>query len=82
MPIIDRNDPASWPVGEDHSFDLVTAISRYEEGELGEEEMLELFQHLVDTGLAWSLQGSYGREAARLIDAGLVSEDPRRHKPR
>ena len=33
---------------------------------------LEAWQHLVDTGLAWSLQGCFGRQAERLIEAGLI----------
>jgi len=50
----------------------VDYIIRYEQGELGAEESIELFQHLVDTGLAWKLQGSYGRTAEALIDRQLV----------
>jgi len=45
---------------------------RYESGQMDEEEMTEFFQKLVDTGLAWRLQGSYGRTAVDLIRAGLV----------
>ena len=51
------------------TFDVI----RFEQGELDEDEVIELFQHLVDTGAAWSLQGSYGRTARDLIEAGLVS---------
>lgn len=47
-------------------------IMEYESGTLSREETVELFQHLVDTGLAWQLQGHYGRTARTLIDAGLV----------
>lgn len=51
---------------------LLDSIIKYENGELGYDECIEFFQHLVDTGLAWTLQGHYGRTAARLIDAGEV----------
>jgi len=47
-------------------------IIAFETGTLSEDEIITLFQELVDSGLAWSLQGSYGRTAHALIDAGLV----------
>lgn len=47
-------------------------IIAYENGDLTQEEELELFQSLVTTGLAWSLQGSYGRRARDLLEAGLI----------
>ena len=54
--------------------DLTNAIIEYESGELDEDATIRLFQELVDTGLAWSLQGHYGRVAVGLIDAGLVKQ--------
>ena len=45
----------------------------FESGELDREETIELFQHLIKTGLAWKLQGSYGRTAQALIQAGEIT---------
>jgi hypothetical protein len=55
-------------------FDEVGAIMSYEVGELRGQEVLKLFSHLIKTGKAWSLQGSYGRMASVLIDRGYLSE--------
>ena len=40
-----------------------------------EEQFLQAWQHLVDTGLAWSLQGWFGITAKALINAGLIQEN-------
>lgn len=53
--------------------DLVDDILRYEEGDMDEAEALDFFACLIRTGMAWQLQGSYGRGAAALIRDGLVS---------
>jgi len=53
-------------------YDVTGNIIAYEQGELEQEAIVELFQHLVDTGMAWKLQGSYGRMAKSLIEAGYV----------
>jgi len=53
---------------------LISMIIQYESGELADEEMIDLFQKLVHTGLAWSLQGSYGRMAAHLIEVGEIED--------
>ena len=53
-------------------YDVTGAIIDYETVGLPEEKEIELFQHLVKTGLAWSLQGSYGRRAKDLICSGRI----------
>ena len=40
--------------------------------EADEDKQIEAWQHLVDTGLAWSLQGWFGRTAMDLIEQGIV----------
>jgi hypothetical protein len=52
-------------------MDTVDKIIAYEQGELDEDGTVELFQSLIDSGDAWRLQGSYGRQAMRMIEAGL-----------
>ena len=42
-----------------------------------ENQVIEAWQHLVDTGVVWSLQGWYGRNAARLIENGVIRPGPR-----
>lgn len=56
-------------------FDTVGFIIDFEGGNiLEDEEIIEGFQHLIDTGVVWTLQGSYGRMAADLIDRGLCKQ--------
>lgn len=59
---------------EPKPFDLVGGIIAYEGGEMDEEAFIQLFQHLLTTGLCWTLQGHYGRTATALLNAGLISE--------
>lgn len=53
-------------------MDQLDKIIAYEQGDLSDEDTIALFQELVDSGLAWQLQGHYGRTATALINHGLV----------
>ena len=46
-------------------------ILAFEGGELTEKELIKGFQDLINNGMAWTLQGMYGRMATNLINAGL-----------
>lgn len=43
-------------------------------------EYLESMQHLVDTGMAWQLEGAVGREAMALLEQGLLVLGPVGHR--
>lgn len=49
-------------------------IMEYESGQLGPDGVLNLFSKLIESGMAWQLQGMYGRSAMAFIRAGYISE--------
>ena len=51
--------------------DQLEKIIAFEEGELLDDQIIELFQELINSGLAWKLQGHYGRTAKSFIEQGL-----------
>lgn len=51
---------------------MIDKILKFEAGEMSDDEAVAFFQELVNTGLAWRLQGHYGRLARELIKQGLV----------
>ena len=48
----------------------IDAIIAWEQGDLDDEDTVRLFQSLIDSGVAWKLQGCYGRMATALIESG------------
>ena len=60
---------------ETSSSTLVGSIIAYEQGELNDQEVVCLFAELVKSGMAWSLQGSYGRTALALIEEGWIDHE-------
>ena len=50
-------------------------IIAYEQGELNDQEVVRLFADLIKSGMAWSLQGHYGRTATTLINEGWIDRE-------
>jgi hypothetical protein len=50
--------------------DIVGKIMAWEDGQMDEEQEAAFFQELINNGMAWTLQGMYGRTAQALIDSG------------
>jgi hypothetical protein len=55
------------------SYDAVGIAEGWIEAE-SEDQLIEAWQALIDTGLAWQLQGWFGRQAQALIDAGICTQ--------
>lgn len=53
----------------------IDKMMAYESGELNDADTITFFAELVKSKMAWSLQGSYGRMASAMIDAGFISPD-------
>lgn len=51
------------------NYTAVSIVEGFEDG--SEQEQIEAWQHLIDTGLCWTLQGWFGRRAQNLIDSGV-----------
>jgi hypothetical protein len=51
-------------------YDTVGKMMEFERGLLPKKEAVELFQHLIDSGIVWNLQGHYGRVAETLLKSG------------
>lgn len=53
----------------------IDKIIAYENGELDWDEVLVLFAELIKNGMAWILQGHYGRTATILLDLGHIDRE-------
>jgi len=53
-------------------------LMAFENGELDGSQVAEMFQKLINSGMAWKLQGFYGRTAMALIEQGICQ--PRMHQ--
>lgn len=62
------------------SFDVVGAMMDWEDGRSDEGKTKELFQHLVNSGQAWHLQGMYGRTANDMLESGFIKKPKNKGK--
>jgi hypothetical protein len=53
--------------------ELHERLTEYEQGDLDDQQTIQLFQDLVDNGVILGLQGHYQRFAAQLLEAGLIT---------
>ena len=56
------------------SYLAVGIAEGFEEAE-SEEQVIEAWQYLLDTGMCWTLQGWFGRTAKALIEQGIIKEN-------
>ena len=53
-------------------FTAVGIAEGFIEEKASEERVIQAWQHLLDTGLCWKLQGWFGRAANDMIKKGLI----------
>jgi hypothetical protein len=54
------------------NFTAVALAEGFQEAD-SEEQVIEAWQYLHDTGLAYQLQGSFGRTAQDLVNRGVIA---------
>jgi hypothetical protein len=55
-----------------NTYDAVGIAEGFVEPE-SEDQIVEAWQTLIDTGLVWQLQGWFGRQAQQLINEGICT---------
>lgn len=59
-----------------YTGDTLSFIMDYENGQLeSAEQLIDGFASMIASGMVWQLQGSYGRMARDLIEAGYISPE-------
>lgn len=59
---------------KEYNFTVANAVEICEQSVMSDiDEETAAWQYLIDTGLAWQLQGWFGRTAKRLIDEGYCT---------
>lgn len=53
------------------TYDAIACIEGFDSQDHTEQDVIDSFQLLIDSGMIPSLQGFYGRAAQALIDQGL-----------
>jgi len=52
----------------------IDQIIAFEQGELDDISTINMFAKLIKTGMAWQLQGFYGRTANALIENNIINQ--------
>lgn len=53
------------------NYEAVSIAEGFCDFEPTREQQISAWQHLIDTGLCWTLQGWFGRTATALIESGV-----------
>lgn len=53
----------------------IDQIIDFENGEMDEQQIIEMFASGIKSGMVWQLQGSYGRMAQSLIDKKIIDNE-------
>ena len=61
------------------TYQAVSIIEGFSGEDHTEEEILQAWQALIDSGLVWRLQGFYGRTAQYLLDNGICEQAGAQH---
>ena len=56
-------------------MNIIDQIIAFENGELDNDQIIALFSKLIKNGMAWTLQGMYGRMAVSLINDGYLDKN-------